>query len=282
MALGQAPVRVAFDATAVVGARGGRGLRAKRLVSFARVPLAEGALVPSGHERNLVRPEEVRDALAQVASTLDASRDPIAFLLPDGVARVVLLDAPDHVRPEEYARYRLTSGLSYPAREAVVQAEAAGAGRILAAVAWRPVIAEYEEVVRAAGLKQDRMDLAPLAGLHALRRSAARSGAGVDVVLGDAAYALALRDGDALQVVRNRRRARDDDEPRRMALEVERALRTRGLEGRPTVRVVGPGATGLVRELALGGHAAEPGWVMDGGGLPVEASEVPWLGSLFA
>jgi hypothetical protein len=281
MALGQSPVRVAFDATAVSGARSARGLRGRRLASFARVALGEGALVPTPHERNLVRPDEVRDALAQVARTLDAVREEIALLVPDGVARLVLLEAPPNVRPDEYARFRLASNLPYPAREAVVQAEAAGPGRILAAVAWRAVLAEYEDAARAAGLQQGRMDLAPLAGLHALRRAAPRGGS-VDLVLGDVAYALALHDGGALRVLRNRRRDRDADEPRRLVLEIERAYRMAGLETRARARVVGPGAGALLRELAASGGAAEPGWSIDGGGLPVEASEVPWLGSLFA
>lgn len=282
MALGQAPVRVAFDAAAVCGARPTRGLRAKRLASFARVLLGEGALLPSPHEPNIVRPEEVRDALAHVVRTLDAGREEIAFLLPEGVARLVLLESPGNVRPEEYARYRLSPGLPYPVREAVVQAEVVGAGRILAAVARRSVIAEYEETARAAGLVQGRMDLAPLAGLQALRRVAPRSGPAVDLVLGDIGYSLALYDAGTLRVLRNRRRDRDADEPRRMALEVERALRFGGLEGSPRVRIVGPGAGGLLRELAVAGGAAEPGWAIDGGAMPIEAAEVPWLGSLFA
>lgn len=281
MTLGQAPVRVAFDAAAVCGARPTRGLRAKRLASFARVPLDEGALLPSPCERNILRADEVRAALAHVASTLDAAREQVAVLLPDGVARLVLLEAPANVRPEEYARYRLSSGLPYPAREAVVQAEVAGPGRILAAVAWRAVIAEYEEAAQSAGLLQDRMDLAPLAGLHALRR-AARGDVALDLVLGDSAYSLALHDAGAIRVLRNRRRDRDADEPRRLALEIERAARLGGLEATPRTRVVGPGAATLLRELAASGGAAEPGWAIEGGGMPIEASEVPWLGSLFA
>jgi Tfp pilus assembly PilM family ATPase len=282
MALGQSSVRIAFDATAVSGARPTRGLRARRLASFARAPLADGALVPSPHESNVLRAEEVRDALALVARSLDAAREPVAFLLPDGVARLALLDAPDGVRPDEYARYRLAPGLPYPIREAVVQTESAGPRRVLAALARRSVIAEYEEVARAAGLVQGGIDLVPLAALHALRRAAARGVARVDVVLGDAAYSLALHDGAGLRVLRNRRRDRDAGEPSRLALEIERVLRIAGMDARPAARVVGPGATALLAELAAAGGAAEPGWSMDGKGLPADAVEVPWLGSLFA
>jgi hypothetical protein len=282
MALGQSPVRVAFDAGAVSGARPTRGLRARRLASFARAPLADGALAPSPHESNVRRADEVRDALALVARSLDAARESIAFLLPDGVARLVLLEAPDGVDPHEYARYRVAPSLPYPIRDAVVHTEASGPRRVLAAVAHRSVIAEYEEVVRSAGLLQGRIDLAPLAGLNALRRAAARGAAGVDVVLGDAAYSIALHDGAGMRVLRNRRRDRDPGEPRRLALEVERALRLGGMDARPAARIVGPGATALLQEVAAGGGAAEPGWSMDGRGLPVDAVEVPWLGSLFA
>lgn len=283
MALGQGTVHVALDAGAVCGARPTRGLRARRLASFARAPLAAGALVPSAVDRNLVRPEEVRDALAHVGRALDAFSGGVAFLLPDGVARIVLLDAPAHVRPEEYARYRLTPSLPYPARDAVVQAEAAGPGQILAAVAARPIVAEYEELIRAAGFTQDRMDLAPLAGLHALRAGWSRSGTDVDVVLGDAAYVLSAQTSGSLRVLRNRRRDRDAGEPQRLALELARALRHGGLpEAAPRVRVVGPGASDLVRALVASGRVAEPGWAIDGQGLALDAAEVPWLGSLFA
>ena len=282
MALGQTAVRVAFDAAAVCGARPTRGLRAKRLASFARAPLSAGALVPSPSDKNLLRPDEVQAALAHVAGALDAARGEIAFLLPDGVARLALLDAPPSVRPQDYATFRLGPSLPFPIREAVVQAEVVSGGRILAAVVSRAVIAEYEEAVQAAGLQQGRMDLAPLAALHALRRAGAREAQGIDVVLGDAAYALAVQEGGALRVLRNRRRDRDAEEPRRLALEVERAVRLAGIEGRPRARVVGPGAGDLLRELAASGAPAEPGWTMDGGGGLADAAEVPWLGSLFA
>jgi hypothetical protein len=282
MALGQSSVRVAFDATAVSGARPTRGLRGRRLASFARAPLGDGALAPSPHEKNVRRADEVRDALALVARSLDAAREPIAFLLPDGVARLALLEAPEGVRPDEYARYRMAPGLPYPIRDAVVQTEAAGPRRVLAAVARASVIAEYEDAVRSAGLVQARVDLAPLAGLHALRRAAARGTGCVDVVLGDAAYSLALHDGRGLRVLRNRRRDRDEGEPRRLALEIERALRHAAIDGRLPARVVGPGAMALLRELAAAGGTAEPGWAIEGKGLAVDAVEVPWLGSLFA
>jgi hypothetical protein len=282
MALGQTAVRVALDAGAVSGARPTRGLRAKRLASFARAPLSPGALVPSPHERNLLRPDEVQMALAHVAGALDAGREEIAFLLPDGVARLALLDAPPNVRPRDYASFRLGPALPFPIREAVVQTEVVAGGRVLAAVVSLAVVAEYEDAARAAGLLQGRMDLAPLAGLHALRRVAAREARGVDVVLGDAAYALVVQEGGALRVLRSRRRDRDAGEPRRLALEIERAVRLAGIEPRPPARVVGPGAGELLRELAAAGAPAEPGWTMDGGGGLADAAEVPWLGSLFA
>jgi hypothetical protein len=144
------------------------------------------------------------------------------------------------------------------------------------------VIAEYEEAIRTAGLQQEGMDLAPLAGLQALRRAAGRSGVGAELVLGDVAYALAVHDGGALKVLRHRRRDREEGEGRRLALEVARAARLGGVEARPRVRVVGPGAAGVLRDLAADGTAAEPGWAIEGGGLPVDAAEISWLGSLFA
>lgn len=283
MALGRPSVLVAFDAGSVAGARVARGLRGRRLQSFARAPLGAGALVPAAHEPNIRRPDEVASALALVARTLAAPGARVQALLPDGLARVALLEADDGaVDPAAYARYRLAGSLPYPARDAVVQAEREGDGLVLAGIASRTVVAQYEDALEAAGLGPASIDLTPLAALGALRSDARSGSATALLVLGDAAYSLALQVGRRLRVVRNRRRDRSADEAVRLAREVERSARLSGVDEPVRVRVVGPGAAGLAREMAAAGRDAEPGWRIDSGVLPVEAAELAWLGGAFA
>jgi hypothetical protein len=282
MSLREPLVLVAFDAGSVAGARVARGLGARRLQSFAQVALAPGALVPSPHEPNLRRTDEVGAAVAQVARTLSATGARVRALLPDGIARVALLEADDGaVDPAEYARYRLAPGLPYPAREAVVQAERVGDGRVLAAVAWRTVIAEYEQALAAAGFGPASVDLTPLAALAALAEDA-RGATSALIVLGDAAYSLALHVGRHLRVVRSRRRDRTGGEAARLAREVERAARLAHCADPVRVRLVGAGASALAREMAAAGAEAEPGWRLDAGALPLPAAELAWLGSALA
>jgi hypothetical protein len=270
---------VAFDATGVCGAVVSRGLRGARLKSFRRVPLAPGALTPRPLETNVGRPDEVGLALREVLEGLDAGRGRVSLVLPDGVARIGLVDVPAGVAAEEYARFRWTQGLPYAPAEAIVDVLPLGGGRVVAAAVRRGVALEYEGAAARAGLSPGRVDLAPLAALAALVREPSGA-AGVDVILGDAAYCLAASHGGALRVLRNRRRDPDAGEAERLRGEVDR---TAALAGNGTgpwpVRVVGAGARALIGELQRSGRAAGPGWPMEGAGLPVEAAEQAWLGA---
>jgi hypothetical protein len=282
MALRHHSALIAFDAGSVAGARVARGLGARRVQSFARVVLSPGALTPSPHEPNLRRADEVAAALAQVVRTLGSPGSRVRALLPDGIARVALLPADGAVDPAEYARYRLASGLPYSAREGVVQAERVGDGRVLAAVAWRTVIAEYEQALASAGLGQASVDLTPLAALSAMGGDARGGSATALIVLGDAAYSLALHVGRSLRVVRNRRRDRTGDEAARLSREVERAARLADCTDAVRVRLVGSGASALVSAMAAEGASTEPGWSLETGALPLPAAELAWLGGALA
>ena len=274
---------VAFDASGVCGAALSRGLRRPRLRSFRRVPLVPGALVPHPLDVNLRRPEDVENALRRALDGMDAARSRVCLVLPDGVARIGLVEVPPGVAPEEYARFRWTQALPYPAAEAIVDVLPLGAGRAVAAAVRRRVALEYEAAAERAGLSPGRVDLAPLAALSALLRDPPAGPASVDVILGDAAYCLAASHDGALRVLRNRRRDADAGEADRLGREVDRTADFAGNGAGPLpVRVVGPGARGLIGELLRAGRAAGPGWEMDGGGLPVEAAELPWLGAALA
>jgi Tfp pilus assembly PilM family ATPase len=268
---------VAFDASAVAGARLSRGLGGLRLALAARMPLPEGALVPEAVEANLRRPDAVIEALRHLRDALGGRDGRATLILPDGVARMQLLELSPGAAPQDLARFRLAPNLPYAPSEAIVDTMALGRDRALAAAVRRGVVEAYEGAAAAAGFAQERVDLAPLAALASLFRRA--DGAHrVDAVLGDAAYSLAAFSGGAAVLFRTRRREAGADEARRIADEIARTADLAALGARPHVRAVGPGALALVSYLSGAGWQAAPGWEAERDGLPLPAAELPWLG----
>lgn len=269
---------MAFDASAVAAAGVSWGLSGPKIEACALVPLAADALLPSPFEANLARPEEVRAALVELRRALGNPDRGAILVLPSGVARTALLEPPADADPREYARFRLTQGIPYPAADALVDILPLGHGRFLGAAVRRTIVAGYEEAASAAGWRQERLDLAPLAALDGLLRRPPEGGSGIDVILGEAGFSLAaFRDG-AVQAFRSRLRDRDDGEATRLQEEAERTAAVAGLRS-PRIRVVGPGARSLIHELSFRGLSAAAGWEAPGDGLPVEACELSWLGA---
>ena len=138
-----------------------------RIRAFSRAALSPGALAPSALEPNVASLPEVRDAVARVAADLGIGRTRVTVVAPQGVARLLLLELPSGVDPMEFARYRF-SDLPYPASEAVVDVLPVRGGRAVAAAMRRLVVEDYEAVVAAAGLEQERLDITSLAALAGL------------------------------------------------------------------------------------------------------------------
>ncbi|HEY2941534.1 MAG TPA: hypothetical protein VGN09_03780 [Vicinamibacteria bacterium] len=270
---------VALDAGSVSGGAGLRSGGGFRLESHARVPLHAGALAPSAFAPNVLRPGEVADALRELARSLRLGPAPVCLLLPDGIARLALLDVPADVTPQQYARFRIVPALPYAPEEAVIEVLPLGPGRAVVAAVRRTVIEGYEAVAEQAGLAQDRLDLTPLAALSGLLREPGDAGGlTVDVILGDAAFCLAAHQDGALRALRNRRRDPGPDEPRRLAEEVQRTSVLAGDGAGPRVRVVGAGAGDLLASWPATAGTAEPGWRSETTGTGVDASELAWLG----
>jgi hypothetical protein len=265
---------LSFDQGAVSGAL----VTSQRVVAFAQVALSPGALDPHPLQRNLHRPEEVRDALRAVARDLQAGNRPATLLLPDGIARTLLLDLPPGADAAAFARFRIGPSLPYPPGEAVIDVLASGAGRGLAGAVRRSVVEEYEQAASAAGWTQDRVDLTPLAALAALARTRP-PGPTLDVVLGDVAVSFAAGRGERLEAFRTRRRDPVADEPLRIREDVARTLRLAGYDASATVRVVGRAAGRLMREM---GAVSAPGWSLPMPRPGPDAFEAAWLGAAFA
>jgi len=120
--------------------------------------LAPGCLVPDLTENNLRQRTEIVNALQDALGNVGTrSRDVIA-VLPDAAVRVVLLDfetLPDNrEEAESVVRFRLRKSLPFDVEKATVSyhAQTSSAGlRVVAAVALRTVIEEYEAAFIEAG-----------------------------------------------------------------------------------------------------------------------------------
>lgn len=274
-------VCLAFDSTGVCGARVTPRLRGFELRAWARAALPEGALRPGAVERNLTDPDALHQALRSVAAALDLPpQAPVRAVLPDGLARLVLLDEPRGVSAEDFALFRLSPGLPYAPDEAVVGTLAAGRGRRVAAAVRRPVAAEYEAALRAADLAPESVLLAPLLVVgELLRQPPGRDE--VAVILGDAALVLAVFREGRLQAVRSRRRDASRDEALRLADEAWRSAQAGGLKEPLRLALFGNEAAALAATLGLQGHLAQVGR-LGPAALPAEAADWAWLGGAAA
>lgn len=269
---------LAFDAGSLSGAALRRTLSGRRLERLRLVPLEPGTIVPSPLEPNLRRPEAVGLALEQLVREIGITAASATLILPDGVARLALLEPPAGVEAAAYARYRLGTGLPYPAAEAIVDLLPLDGRRVLAVAARRAVVQPYESAARSAGLEVARVLPSPIAALEGLRRLGPAGPSTVDVILGDAGYSLAAWKGGEIRAFRSRRRDVGGDEAACLREEILRTAMLAGDGEGPRVRIVGPGSGTVVRALQDLGDAAEAGWQASGEALPVEAAEIPWLG----
>jgi hypothetical protein len=266
---------LAFDASAVMVADVAEGVTRPSLRALVREPLAAGALVPGAAGPNLRDEGAVRDAIARALHAVGRGR--VTLVLPDGTARLALVEPPPGVPAREYVRFRMASSLPWGEVEASVDTLDAGRGRAVGVVVRRATVAEYEHAAAAAGAALEQVNLAPLVALAGLRR--ARREDAVHALLGDAAMCLALVKDGALVALRSRRRDRSGDEARRLYDELRRlAARATNGDGRLPLVLTGADAPGLRRQLAAA--------VADAGLAPAPPAalgvEAAWLAALLA
>ena len=262
---------LAVDASSVTAAEVVESVKGLRLRTLAHQPLPAGAVTPGATGPNLADPESVRAAAAKVLDGLGRGR--VTLVLPDGVARLVLVEPPRGVLASECVRYRLASSLPWPADEGVFDALDAGSGRVVGAAVRRATVAEYEQAASAAGARVEEVHLAPLVALAGLLRE--RHADAVHALLGDVAMCLVLvREGE-IRALRNRRRDRSQGEAARLREELVRLapLAANGNGSVPLV-VSGSDAPRLRPDLASGAagnraaaaptlsSGAEAGWLL--------------------
>jgi hypothetical protein len=267
---------VALDTRAAVAAALASGLGRPRLTGFARVPLEPGAYVPSPSGPCLLRPEEVREAVRRAVAAASSASRRATLVLPDGLARLALVDVPAEAEAREFVRFRLAGSLPWPAAEAAVDVLAVGRHRVVAAALRRAAVAEHEQALVSAGVDVEQVNLAPLLALAPLPRTGPRDA--VHVVLGDAAACLVAVRRGTVAALRSRRRDPSPGEAARLAAEAERAARLAANGDGPSAPAVplaflGADAARLRRELdptdVTAGVAASGSWP--------EAAESAWL-----
>jgi len=128
---------------------------------YAFEPLPPGALIPGIAEPNLPFPEVISNAIRSVLSQVAPRSRNITLIVPDSVVRVFVLDYDSFpTKPDEaYAvlRVRLRKMVPFDVEHAGISYQVlstkAGEARVLTAILPGPVLAEYEAVVRAAGVE---------------------------------------------------------------------------------------------------------------------------------
>lgn len=130
------------------------------LDGFALEPLSEGSIAVSPLELNVVHADAVRGALARALNKVHGRSKEVALLLPDQVVRVFILHFDTFPKRADEAepllRWRLKKSVPFDVEEAVVSympQPARGAGvDVVASIARRKIVRQYEEIVEAAGL----------------------------------------------------------------------------------------------------------------------------------
>jgi hypothetical protein len=136
-------------------------------------------------------------------------------------------------------------------------------------------------VAAASGLDVERLDLAPLAALSALARERRGTAVSVDVILGDQALSLAAWQGGVLHLFRTRLRDSGPREPSWLGREVDRTAVQAGNGSAPADPRGRPRCCGAPACLEGRGPGGRARWRAEGA-LPVEATDLAWLGAALA
>jgi hypothetical protein len=279
LAFGPRQFVLALDASSVSGGVA----RGQTLESVTVVPLSPGALLVSALEPNVLRREEVTEAVKAVGRSLGFAAHGVRVLLPSGVARIMLLKGgASGVDVRDLARFRLARSLPYPEGEALVDVVRVSREGHLGVAIRRGIVESYEAVLVGAGIRKESLDLTPVAALVGLEALSPKVGT-CSLVLGDTAATWAFRGRDGLLALRSRLRDTGEGEPSRLAEELERTrlVSAGGLTVR-LIRVVGPGSAEVIASFLRLGLSAEPGWTMRGVSVAKEGNEIPWLGAAVA
>jgi hypothetical protein len=188
-----------------------------------------------------------KDAVSRLARGLSAPMRDATLLLPLGAAFPSIADVSSFTRAQtkdvdvaELVRFRLAPLLPFPIAQAEVRTESApalGAGVTLAQAILKSTITEAESMMSALGFQALHVTSALSAALRGLPPRPAT----VDLILGDSASAVAVRDEQgAIQAIHLRLLLEGDDRAQRS---IDEAIRATPLARE--IRVVGEDAATL-------------------------------------
>lgn len=141
--------------------------------AWASRPLPAGAVRPGPLSDNITDPAPVQEALEQVLGAVNGSVRRCVLIVPDLLARVVLVDlerVPQRAdEAEELLRWRLRKEMPFDLHQArlsyQVQPGRDGGQEVLVAVCLRTLLRQYEERLEAAGVEPGWVTLSLLATL---------------------------------------------------------------------------------------------------------------------
>lgn len=188
--------------------------------AYATEPLPEGLIQPALTGVNIPDARPVVDALRR---TLDraglSTARRVALLVPDSAARVTLLPLdkmPARAQDlDQLVRWQVKKATPFPLEEASITHFMAASGdaslSMAAVVSRRDVLAQYEDVVTAAGLHAGIVDLSSLNVMNAAMAAGAPAGDWLLVHLASEATTVAILRGSSLLFYRHRTAV--DEEP---------------------------------------------------------------------
>ncbi|NMC75095.1 MAG: hypothetical protein GYA56_12195 [Geobacteraceae bacterium] len=158
---------ISFDSWGVRCARVTGPPSAPRLETLVHRPIPSGAVRFSLREPNIVHGEAVTGALREACADLGGCGSRIFLTLPHGAGRVMLLDVEEEFRGKAEGlpilRWKLGKKLACDGEELRIDFQQIGERRggyatVLAVVAFRRVIEQYEEVLEGAQAPPARID----------------------------------------------------------------------------------------------------------------------------
>jgi len=198
----------------------GRGGKGAAVVGYASESLPDNAIVPAATGANIANPTVVVDALRRALERAGVrSAKKAALIVPDSVARVSLVpfeQIPSKAADlEQLLRWQLKKSTPYPIEEAQVswsKAHKDDSGTlVLASVARRDVVMEYESIPTSLGVHVGLVDLASLNVMNAVLSAGAASASDwLLVTMSPEATTLAIGRGGDLMFYRHRAAAGDE------------------------------------------------------------------------
>ncbi|MHC1697053.1 MAG: type IV pilus biogenesis protein PilM [Geobacteraceae bacterium] len=224
---------VSVSSSSVAFARVDGSSSAPFLESVASRPLSPGTLRPSLRDLNVLNPQGFVIALQEARNALFCRGKYVSVALPDASGRVMMLEMEERFKNRseglEILRWKLKKKLPFDVAEAHLDFQQVATREngdivLLVVVAFRPVIAQYEELFAAAGLVPTGIDLNCFNLSRVFERRLAKSESYALLTHFDSHLGIMFVAGGKLEYIRIRELAGDDAEFGPVLTEVRRSF----------------------------------------------------------